>query len=278
MALHESFWSYANYRWLKRSLVLLVVSWLAYVLMDPPPARAGDTVVGYTLGTIAALLIVWLTWFGVGKRSYHASGAPLRGWLSAHVYLGLVLLFLVPLHAAFEFGTNLHTLAYVLLAATVVSGMVGVAYYTVVPEQMTANRPGEKIAALLEHIAEVDAECRDMAEALPDAVARAIRTSIDETRLGGGLLRQLAGADPGCGTGRALDIVAREAAAMEGAARAPVQRLLEVLSVKRSLVARVRRDIRYKALLDLWLTFHIPLAIATLVAVAAHVVVVFLYR
>lgn len=278
MAVHESFWSYERFRWLKVTLALLACSGLAYVAANPVGQRAGDTVVGYTLGTISAVLIVWLTWFGVRKRSYRAAGAPLRGWLSAHVYLGAALLLLVPLHSAFQFGVNLHTLAYVLLSMVIVSGVVGVAYYTSVPERMTENRPGEKLAALLEHIAELDAECRGMAEALPDAFAKAVRVSIDETRLGGGLFRQLSGRDPSCGTARALETAAREAADLEGSGRATVQRLLEVLSLKRSLVARVRRDIRYKALLELWLLFHVPLAIATLVAVAAHIVVVFLYR
>ena len=278
MAVHESFWSYERFRWLKATLVLLAVSGVAYVAANPAGRRAGDTVVGYTLGTVCAALIVWLTWFGVRKRSYRSAGAPLRGWLSAHVYLGAVLLLLVPLHSAFQFGANLHTLAYVLMSMVIVSGVVGVAYYTSVPERMTENRPGEKLAALLEHIAELDAECRGMAEALPDAFAKAVRVSIDETRLGGGLFRQLSGRDRSCGTARALETAAREAADLEGSGRATVQRLLEVLSLKRSLVVRVRRDIRYKALLELWLLFHVPLAIATLVAVAAHIVVVFLYR
>jgi hypothetical protein len=34
---------------------------------------------------------------------------------------------------------------------------------------------------------------------------------------------------------------------------------------------------RYKALLDLWLYVHVPLSLALLAALAAHVVIVFLY-
>ncbi|HYC01013.1 MAG TPA: hypothetical protein VEC57_17900 [Candidatus Limnocylindrales bacterium] len=274
MAVHESFWTYARFRWLKLSLVVLAASSTAYVMSGPVHARSGDSAVGYGLGIVAAALMAWLSWFGVRKRSYHAAGAPLRGWLSAHVYLGACLLLLVPLHCAFQFGANIHTAAYALVVAVVVSGIAGVAYYTAIPERMTENRPGEKLAALLEHIAEIDSECRSMAESLPDAVARAIRVSIEETRLGGGLLRQLSGTDPRCGTARALAMLSAEAAQTEGSRRGEVQRLLEILSIKRSLVDRVRKDGRYKALLDLWLTFHVPLAMASLVAVAAHVFVV----
>jgi len=278
MAVHESFWSYARFRWLKISVALLAAASAAYLLSGPARDRSGDTAVGYALGTLAAALMLWLSWFGVRKRSYHAAGAPLRGWLSAHIYLGAILILIVPLHCAFQFGANIHTAAYVLMVAVIVSGTAGVAYYTAIPERMTENRPGEKLAALLEHIAEIDVECRNMAEALPDSIARAVRVSIEETRLGGGLLRQISGTDPRCGTARALASLSEEAARMEGPRRGEVQRLLEILSVKRSLVARVRKDARYKGLLDLWLTFHVPLAMASLVAVAAHVFVVFYYR
>ena len=41
--------------------------------------------------------------------------------------------------------------------------------------------------------------------------------------------------------------------------------------------SKARRDLRHKALLDLWLYFHVPLAFMLLAAVTAHVVVVFLY-
>lgn len=278
MTIHDSFWTYAGLRWLRASIAILVAALVAYAFADRFGGRGGDTLYGYTIGTVSALLMVWLAWFGVRKRSYGGGGAPLVGWLSAHVYLGLTLVLLVPLHSDFQLAANFHTLAYALVVAVIVSGIAGVGVYSAVPERMTANRPGEKLAGLLEHIAELDSECRQLAHDLPDGVAKAVRVSLDETMLGGGLLRQLAGVDPRCGTARALDIVAKEAVRAEGAGRAPIQRLIEILSLKRSLVVRVRADIRYKALLQLWLIAHVPLAVASLVAVAVHVFAVFYYR
>jgi len=35
--------------------------------------------------------------------------------------------------------------------------------------------------------------------------------------------------------------------------------------------------LRYKAMLDLWLYFHVPLAFMLLAALAAHVISVFIY-
>jgi hypothetical protein len=46
---------------------------------------------------------------------------------------------------------------------------------------------------------------------------------------------------------------------------------------KEELVARARRAVALKARLDLWLYIHVPLSIALLGALAAHIVSVFFY-
>lgn len=278
--MHESFLRYRRFRWLKVSVVALAVSLAAY-LHDPAGERRGGTPVGYTLGVASAALIVWLTWFGMRRRSYSAAGADLCGWLSAHVYLGALLLVLVPLHAAFQFDLNVHTFAYVLLAAASVSGLAGVVLYVTIPERMTRNRSGQKLGALLEQIGAVDAECKQLAATLPTAVARAVATSIEDTRIGGGVIRQLSGRAPRCPTTKALAVVrahAERVAGDEVKLRERLGRLLERLAVKRAALDRVRRDVRLKALLDVWLLVHVPLALATVAAVTAHVFAVFYYR
>ena len=279
--MHESFLRYRHYRWLKISTGILVGAVVLY-LRDPASDRRGGTPAGYALGTVSALLVLWLPWFGVRKRQYDARGPDLRGWLSAHVYLGGLLLLLVPLHAAFRFGPNLHTTSAMLLAAVIVSGLVGAVVYTVVPDRMTRNRSGQKLDALLEQIADVDAECNLLAATLPTPVAGAVAANIAETRIGGGLVVQLTGYLARCPTTEALRVVrVHSEEATDGARelRERLARLLERLVVKRTVLARIRRDVQLKALLDVWLVLHVPLAIATVVAVAAHVfVVLFYYR
>lgn len=278
MGVHESFWTYKNFRYLKASLTLLVVASVAYVTTAPTGGNNGGTVYGYTVGTLSAALILLLAWFGVRKRSYTSRGAPLRGWLSAHVYLGLTLVALVPLHSGFQFAMNLHTLAYVLMCMVIVSGIAGVAVYSTVPRQMTENRPGEKLDAIFERIAELDAECQALAPELPDEVAKAVIGSVEGTPLSGNQWQQLSGRYPNCGTTRCLELAATAASQIEGKSRAGTLQLVDLLALKRSLVLRVRRDIRLKSILDLWLIFHVPLSIATLAAVTTHIVAVFYFR
>ena len=56
-----------------------------------------------------------------------------------------------------------------------------------------------------------------------------------------------------------------------------VRHLLDLLTRKKSLVERVRKDIQYKAVMDIWLYFHVPLTFALLAALLTHIVSVFIY-
>jgi hypothetical protein len=272
----QSFLSYARFRWLKLSLLLLGACLGIYALVPAPGGRNGGTPLGYSLGILCALLMLWLLAFGVRKRRYGTRGAPLRGWLSAHVYLGSILLVLVPLHSGFEFAWNVHTAAYAVMSAVIVSGFFGVGFYGLVPTPMTENRPGEKLAGLLKQIAEIDGQCRNLGRELPDFYSTVIRTSIDETRIGGGLLRQLSGREPRCGTARAF-VLLSEHRETDPTVADERRQLASLLVRKQALLARVRRDVRYKALLDLWLLFHVPLAMVSVALVAVHVYIVLFY-
>ena len=57
-----------------------------------------------------------------------------------------------------------------------------------------------------------------------------------------------------------------------------MKQLVSLLALKQELLERVERDVRLKALLDLWLLIHVPVAFATLAAVSAHVFIVFFYH
>jgi hypothetical protein len=46
---------------------------------------------------------------------------------------------------------------------------------------------------------------------------------------------------------------------------------------KQELVARARRAVALKARLDVWLYVHVPLSIALIAALVAHIVSVFFY-
>src|SRR3954466_15781716 len=85
-ARHEGFLRHKSFRWLKVALALCVVCLIAYALIDQQPRPSGGTAYGYTLGTIATLLILWLTMLGVRKRAMTRGRWSLKGWTSAPAF------------------------------------------------------------------------------------------------------------------------------------------------------------------------------------------------
>jgi len=274
---HRTFLEFKRYRYLKLTAALLAVVILAYAVHRPPTGPYGGTWLGYTLGTLGALIIGLLLWLGVRKRQYRAATGSLLGWLSAHVYLGAYLLVSGTLHAGFELGWNVHTLAYVLMVAVIVSGFYGVYAYVRLPRLMTDNLGEDMLHTLLLKIADLDNEARRLALTLPNEINALVLAAAQDTRIGGSTLEQLSGRQRHCPTENAVQRVIALGASLGNEQAQANRSLSAVLLRKQALLRRARRDVAYKARLDLWLYVHVPLSIALLVALVAHIVSVFYY-
>lgn len=277
--MHESILTYKRYLYLRLAVLVVLVAVILYIVQDlvwwhPGPPNGG-TWLGYGLGTLGALLILWLMWFGVRKRRY-TKRVRLEDWLSAHVYLGMALIFVATLHTGFQFGWNVHTLAYVLMMLVILSGFFGLYAYVRYPAEMTQNRRGLTLRDLMLQIAELDAEMREVAMGLGDETNQVVLKASQETRIGGGFVRQLSGRDPKCPTRAALHKVEALAEQDAGGAQG-MRRLLAMLTRKDELLQRARRDVQLKGLMDVWLYFHVPLTFGLIAALIAHVVSVFFY-
>src|SRR5579863_8648974 len=175
--MQDSFLSYRRYLYLKLSSGLLAVCIALYVLFRPATGPNGGTWVGYTLGGVAAAIVLLLFWFGVRKRQFGSSMGMLRGWLSAHVYLGIALPVIATLHCAFAFGWNVHTLAYVLLLLVTISGFYGLYTYVRYPNKLTANRLNQPDATALEEISQLDNRSLELAESIDADTYQAVLRS-----------------------------------------------------------------------------------------------------
>ena len=274
---HYSILEYARFRWFKGALLASIVAAAAYLWHEPPLKPYGGTWLGYTLGTIGAVLILWLMWYGIRKRRYASRLGTVQGWLSAHVYLGTALIVIVTLHTGFELGWNVHTLAYVLMLLVIFSGFYGVFVYLRIPRTMTENLGEETLQSIMLRIADLDREMRDKALSLPDTLVVLIDRSVKGTRLGGSFRRVVTGRDRHCPTAAAVQDWGRHAKSLTGEAARLDKEVYGLLLQKQQLLERARRDLRHKAVLDLWLYFHVPLAFMLLAALAAHVISVFIY-
>ena len=286
---HQSALSFERGRYLKLAIALCALAIWAFFWVDAShpylawgdaptvyPRHYGGSPLGYVLGTTAALLVLWLLLLGLRKRRYRSALGTLQGWTSAHIYLGLSLIVLATLHCAFEFGWNVHTLAYALMVAVIVSGIFGIAAYLRYPRAMTENMGAETLESLALSIIDIDRECRQIALNLPDEV-NAIVEQAASARIGGGFLRRLRGDRVGCPTRSAPQKLRAVGASFEGQHARLNQQLVAALSRKSALLDRARRDQRLQALMEVWLYFHVPLSFALLAAMIAHVVAVFYF-
>ena len=268
---HESFLAHKRMRWLKVALVVSLVAILGYAFADVEPRPNGGTWYGYALGTIGALLIVWLALLGVRKRAMTAGRWSLKAWTSAHVYLGLTLIVIATLHTGFQLGWNVHTLAYALMMLVIASGVYGIAVYALLPHKLSSNRREMTQAQMVEALAAVDRQLEQAAQPLGRADADVVIAALEQDPFGHGMVARLSGRYRGCRTERAL-------ATFEGDVSDPEhERVVTLLGKRSAQLEQIRRHMRLKAMLEVWLYVHVPLTVMLLAALTAHIVSVFYY-
>jgi hypothetical protein len=274
---HEGFLTLGRSRWAKIAATTSLVMLLVYVLDDPKPRPNGGTWYGYTLGTMGAVLILWLTALGVRKRAMTRGRWSLKTWTSAHVWLGLSLVVIATLHTGFQFGWNVHTLAYVLMMLVIVSGLFGVFAYSMLPRILSDNRNETTEPQMLEQLRSVDRQLHEAAQPLGQAHADFVRASLEQDPFGGGLWARLSGNYPRCATRTGKIAIRGELASKPRTGGDPLEKIASLLERKEAVLARVRRHLRIKALLEVWLYIHVPVTFALIAALSAHIFSVFFY-
>lgn len=233
----------------------------------------GGSRVGLYFGLAGSLLMLFagllsahrrlpVRWW-VGKR---------QTWLRGHIWLGLLSVVLILCHANYRFGGPLEIALWVVLAATVLSGVFGLAMQIVLPRLITtrvqAEAPAEQVPHLCERMrqdadevvnramAAVEGAGRQELEALHGIARRFLAADLDTTSplaepMRAGLLfdrvRSLPGTD---------------------AAQGAIDRLQLLCDERRQLGEQARLH----AWLHLWLLAHVPLSVALLVLGVAHAV------
>ncbi|MEA3052295.1 MAG: hypothetical protein QOG72_1198 [Sphingomonadales bacterium] len=274
---HESFLRHRNFLWLKIALAFSLSAVLAYALIDVQPRPNGGSPYGYALGSIGVLLILWLTMIGLRKRAMTRGRWSLKAWTSAHVYLGLSLIVVATLHTGFQFGWNVHTLAYALMMLVVLSGVYGVLVYSTLPPELGVSRAEMTRPQMIDAVMKLDRQLQTAAQPLGHEDTKIVRLSLDDEAFGGGLYRRLAGRYPRCRTARALAEARLRLAAATNEQADALDSVVTLLERKSAALARIRRHLRIKALLEVWLYVHVPATFALIAALAAHIVSVFFY-
>ncbi len=278
MSAHVSFLAHQRFRWFKLSAWLCLIVIVIYSAYAPVGGRNGGTWVGYGLGGLGLAMILWLSWLGVKKRGFNTGASGVKGWTSAHVYLGLSLIIIGTLHTGFEFGWNVHTLAYTFMMLVILSGAFGVIAYLRYPRMMSENLAGQSVAGLRKEMEDLDVRLARLTQRLPDDFAAAARDSLDNTRIGGGFMALLSGSSARCGSARGRELARQKAdELMNPALQSVATEMVATLSRKAEIASRLRRDLSYKAVMDVWLWLHVPMTLGLIASLAAHVLIVFFY-
>ncbi len=274
---HEGFLRHRSWRWLKIAVFLSLIAITVYLMTDIQPRHNGGSWLGYTLGTIGALLILWLTMLGLRKRAMTSGRWSLKAWTSAHVYLGLSLIVIGTLHTGLQFGMNVHTLAYALMMLVIVSGIYGIVVYGTLPDELSDTRAEMTRPQMLEAVQLMDRQLQVVAQPLDTADSEIVQRSMREDPFRGGVFQRLSGKYRNCGNAAALAAMrARRSAAGPDEVKV-IDQVIELLERKDSALIRLRRHLRIRALLEVWLYVHVPTTFALIAALIAHIVSVFFY-
>lgn len=280
---HLGFLEYRHFRYLKLAWWVVALATAAYLahrlyrFQTPGRQGYGGTWPGYFFGTAAASLVIWLAWLGIRKRRYNSNSST-QGWLSAHVYLGCTVVVLATLHCGFELGWNNHSLAYLLMWVVVGSGIYGVVVFSRVPSRLTTTMGDDTLSSLMLQLQDIDAQAQQLALTLPDQYNVLILNAANNTRLQGTALQNLLGTvAKNCPTAHAITAIENLNQKIDAESARAGREIYGQIVRRQALVDRIRKAYRLTAKLRLWLMLHVPMSIALLVALVAHIISVFIY-
>jgi hypothetical protein len=248
-------------------LVCLALSgvYVVYELLSEP---SGGQPFGHWLGIFGTLLMASTeVLYSLRKRTgWLRRAGPVRYWLSAHIFTGIVGPFLVLLHSAFQFrGLAGFTLG--LTALVALSGFLGRYLYTAIPHTLAGTET--TAGALMMELDQVLSSLENLAQAAPPVVKELVDAEVhrpgrrsdwaivvlrawDEWRHGDSLHGQI-----------------RKLETKEGHTLGNIERLLRT----RYRLERQLRTIRAaRRLLSLWHIAHVPMGFVLFSSVAIHVV------
>jgi hypothetical protein len=147
----------------------------------------------------------------------------------------------------------------------------GVWVYALLPHRLSSNRREMTQAQMVEALAAVDRQLEAAAQPLDRADADLVIAALGQDPFGHGLIARLSGRYRGCRTEAAI-------AAFDGDSADPaLERVATLLGKRHAQLEQIRRHMRLKAMLEVWLYVHVPVTVMLLAALTAHIVSVFYY-
>lgn len=285
--MHTSFLAHARARYLWVASTIAFICLALYAWHDPLQPPNGGTWLGYGLGTLGLVIILVLSYLGRRKRDFKGGSGSVKGWVSAHVYLGIALLLIGTIHTGFQFAWNVHTLAYGLMCAVIATGLYGIVVYETFPARRNKLTNGLSLDELFLKLEDIDRQLLLLANHTEADVRALVVSAVERTTVGGGMLDQLLALDHSTafvdgrivGNRQQLPVLDLLIARLTETDTNLVQltTIIRSFTERRKLLHTIRTDIQLQAFLKIWLYLHVPLTFALLAALIAHTFAVFVY-
>jgi len=269
-------------RWRRWVLVLFLALTAVYLVYRLRQFPHGGSWTGIGFGILATLLIGLLLWYGVRKRQYQSRWGTMEAWLQSHVYLGLLSLAVVLYHSGFRFEDKVAVAALAVLAAVVLTGLFGAILYTTVPRMLTdvqGDASPEEISAEIQRFLRSMARLAEGKSPTFQRVQQSLAAELEPRSLSGWRIlfrsaRLARQGRTGDGSEDWTELMRRVGAEEQDDLR---ELLVRSRQAKEQLL-RLTAQQKYRNLLEVWLYAHIPLSLALVVLVLAHLAAVFYYR
>jgi hypothetical protein len=246
--------------------------YVAYELLSIPD---GGHPFGHALGILGTTLMVATeVLYSLRKRTtLFRNWGPVRYWLSAHIFTGIVGPFMVLMHSAFEFR-GLAGLTLGLTVLVVGSGFLGRYLYTSIPRSLA----GVEASAtdLSTEVNQVQLALAGVAGQRSAAVRALVEADAQRRRVARGdwMLVLLRGWDDW----RYRDRLHRQVRTLERAERARLGDIERLLTRRRSLERQMRMLQAARRLMSAWHIAHVPMGVALFSATAIHIAAEIYFR
>lgn len=263
--------------WRRIFFLLVAAATASYFYYSRREFPHGGSRWGLAYGVIASALILLLAFFGIRKRAYKSRLGTLEAWMQSHIYLGILVLFILFFHTGGRFNDKIAVATLLLAVIVILSGAVGAVLYATVPRLLTEVESNLTVEELSNQLNQLG---RQMARLASDQSAPFQRIYIE-------LMRE---STPGWLAGwRLLFTHMRRRKAQTPsdwtqllglvpvAEQDDLRQMLVVSRQRKELLLRLVFQQRYKNVLEAWLYVHVPFTIALLAFAIVHVVAVFYY-
>lgn len=219
------------------------------------PAR-GYTDLGLTTGITGTILLA-LAGLYVGRKRMFQEWLPWRllTWLRLHLWLSIIGLWLILIHAGFHLDGGSGTITTLLLAATVVTGIGGWYLYKKIPGQVLGTVGNLASASTQREAAHVDRAIADQLAGRDPVVATQVQRAANDSMHRGGLAANIQWA--------ALFDMTKD--------RQLVDNLQRLIQRKQQLHETLAKQKRLQRTMRGWLYLHIPIALTFFGVLAFHI-------